>query len=139
MSRSLLLISTSAVHGTPYLEHAFGPLKDFLGPARRVLFIPFALQDHSGYAAKARAAFASIGYGLDSLHEASSPRDAVEGAEAVFTGGGNTFRLLAALYRADLMAVLRRRVGEGMRYAGASAGSNLACPKIGRASCRERV
>ncbi len=130
MSRSLLLISTSAVHGTPYLEHAFGPLKDFLGPARRVLFIPFALQDHSGYAAKARAAFASIGYGLDSLHEASSPRDAVEGAEAVFTGGGNTFRLLAALYRADLMAVLRRRVGEGMRYAGASAGSNLACPTI---------
>ncbi len=113
MSRSLLLISTSAVHGTPYLEHAFGPLKDFLGPARRVLFIPFALQDHSGYAAKARAAFASIGYGLDSLHEASSPRDAVEGAEAVFTGGGNTFRLLAALY-----------------YAGASAGSNLACPTI---------
>jgi len=130
MPGSLLLISTSTVHRTQYLEHAFGPLRDFLGPARRVLFIPYALQDHSGYAAKARAAFASIGYGLDSLHEASSPRDAVEGAEAVFTGGGNTFRLLAALYRADLMAVLRRRLREGMRYAGASAGSNLACPTI---------
>ncbi len=130
MPGSLLLISTSTVHGTPYLEHAFGPLKDFLGPVRRVLFIPYALQDRAAYAAKARAAFASIGYGLDSIHEASSPRDAVEGAEAVFAGGGNTFRLLAALYRADLMALLRRRVGEGMRYAGASAGSNLACPTI---------
>ncbi len=130
MPGSLLLISTSTVHGTQYLEHAFGPLRDFLGPARRVLFIPYALQDHAGYAAKARATFESIGYGLDSLHEALSPKDAVERAEAVFTGGGNTFRLLAALYRADLMAVLRRRVGEGMRYAGASAGSNLACPTI---------
>ncbi len=130
MSRSLLLISTSAVHGTPYLEHAFAELRDFLGGARRVLFIPHALKDHDGYARKARAAFESIGYGLDSLHEASSPKDAVERAEAVFTGGGNTFRLLAALYRADLMTVLRRRVEEGMRYAGASAGSNLACPTI---------
>ena len=130
MPGSLLLISTSTVHGTPYLEHAFGPLADFLGPVRRVLFIPYALQDRAGYAAKARAAFASIGCGLDSIHEASSPGDAVERAEAVFTGGGNTFRLLKALYEADLMAVLRRRVGEGMRYAGASAGSNLACPTI---------
>src|SRR3989441_1564500 len=130
MPGSLLLISTSTVHGTQYLEHAFGPLRDFLGPARRVLFIPYALQDHAGYAEKARATFESIGYGLDSLHEALSAKDAVERAEAVFTGGGNTFRLLAALYRADLMAVLRRRVGEGMRYAGASAGSNLACPTI---------
>jgi len=130
MPGSLLLISTSTVHGTQYLEHAFGPLEDFLGPVRRVLFIPYALQDRAGYAAKARAAFASIGCGLDSIHEASSPGDAVERAEAVFTGGGNTFRLLKALYEADLMAVLRRRVGEGMRYAGASAGSNLACPTI---------
>jgi len=130
MPGSLLLISTSTVHGTQYLEHAFGPLRDFLGSVRRVLFIPYALKDHGGYTAKARDTFASIGYGLDSLHEVSSPKDAVERAEAVFTGGGNTFRLLAALYEADLMAVLRRRVGEGMRYAGASAGSNLACPTI---------
>jgi dipeptidase E len=130
MPGSLLLISTSTVHGTQYLEHAFGPLKDFLGSVRRVLFIPYALQDRAGYAAKARAAFASIGCGLDSIHEAPSPGDAVERAEAVFTGGGNTFRLLKALYEADLMAVLRRRVREGMLYAGASAGSNLACPTI---------
>ncbi len=122
MSRSLLLISTSAVHGTPYLEHAFGELRDFLGETRRVLFIPHALKDHEGYARKARAAFESIGYGLDSLHEAPSRKQAVEQAEAVFTGGGNTFRLLAALHRFELIGLLRRRVGEGMRYAGASAG-----------------
>ena len=130
MSRSLLLISTSVVHGTPYLAHAFGELRDFLDGVRRVLFVPFALRDHDAYAARARAAFESIGYGLDSLHESPSPRLAVERAEAVFAGGGNTFRLLAALYRLDLLAALRGRASEGMRYAGASAGSNLACPTI---------
>jgi dipeptidase E len=129
MSRSLLLISTSAVHGTPYLEHAFGELRDFLGGTRRVLFIPHALKDHEGYARKARTAFESIGYGMDSLHDVPSRMAAVEQAEAVFTGGGNTFRLLAALHRLALIGLLRR-VGEGMRYAGASAGSNLACPTI---------
>src|SRR5437867_1004335 len=92
MSRSLLLISTSAVHGTPYLEHAFGELRDFLGGARRVLFIPHALKDHEGYARKARTAFESIGYGLDSLHDVPSRLAAVEQAEAVVAGGGPSGR-----------------------------------------------
>ena len=39
----------------------------------RVLFIPYALKDRDGYAAKARAAFEEIGFGLDSLHEAAGP------------------------------------------------------------------
>ena len=130
MPRSLLLISTSTVYGTGYLEHALGELRDFLGGTRRVLFIPYALREHDAYAARARAAFSSIGCGLDALHEAPAPHETLERAEAVFVGGGNTFRLLAALYRLDLMGPLRRRASEGMRYAGASAGSNLACPTI---------
>ena len=130
MTRQLLLISTSTVFGTRYLEHAFSELQDFLGSARRVLFIPYALADRDGYAAKARAAFSEIGYGLDSLHEAQDPERAVEDAEAVFCGGGNTFRLLKTLCERDLLPVLRRRVGEGMPYSGASAGSNRACPTV---------
>ena len=54
----------------------------------------------------------------------------VEAAEAVFAGGGNTFRLLAKLYRLDLLAALRARALAGMPYLGASAGSNLACPTV---------
>jgi dipeptidase E len=128
--RQLLLISTSTVHGTAYLEHAFDELRGLLGGRGRVLFVPYALKDRDAYAAKARAAFEGLGYGLDSLHEAASPRDAVEGAEAVFVGGGNTFRLLDALYRQELLPAIRRRASAGMPYAGASAGSNLACPTI---------
>jgi dipeptidase E len=95
-----------------------------------VLFIPYALQDRDGYAAKARVAFEEMGYGLVSLHEATDPRRAVEEAEAVFCGGGNTFRLLKTLQELGLLPLIRLRVARGMVYAGASAGSNLACPTI---------
>jgi dipeptidase E len=130
MARRLLLISSSTVFGTKYLEHAFSELREVLHGVGRVLFIPHALQDHAGYATKARAAFGEIGLGLDSLHEASDPRRAVLEAQAVFCGGGNTFRLLARLHELDLVPFLRERVAEGMPYTGASAGSNLACPTI---------
>lgn len=137
----LLLISSSTVHGSGYLDHCADEIRDFLGGARspttvsRVLFVPFALADRDGYAAKARERFAAMGYGLDSLHElveggAPDPVAAVEAAEAVFIGGGNSFRLLAALHDRGVVAPLRRRVAGGMPYLGTSAGSNVACPTI---------
>jgi dipeptidase E len=130
MARRLVLISTSTVFGTRYLEHAFSELRDALGSIGRVLFIPHALRDHDGYVAKARSAFGEMGYGLDSLHDAPDPRRAIREAEAVFCGGGNTFRLLKALGEMGVLPLIRQRVAEGMVYAGASAGSNLACPTI---------
>lgn len=130
MARRLVLISTSTVFGTRYLEHAYPELRDAFGSIARVLFIPHALKDRDAYAAKARPAFEEMGCGLDSLHEASDPREAVERAQAIFCGGGNTFRLLKALYEMGVLPLIRKRVKEGMVYAGASAGSNLACPTI---------
>jgi dipeptidase E len=130
MAPRLVLVSTSTVFGTRYLEHAYPELRDGIGGAGRVLFIPYALQDRDGYAAKARAAFEEMGYGLVSLHEATDPRRAIEEAEAIFCGGGNTFRLLKTLLELDLLPLIRRRVAQGTVYAGASAGSNLACPTI---------
>jgi dipeptidase E len=130
MARRLLLLSTSTVFGTRYLEHALPELDDFLGGARSVLFVPLALKDHGAYAEKARGAFEATGRSFASLHEAASGAEAIRGAEALFVGGGNTFRLLDALYRLDLVGLIRSRVNEGMLYCGASAGSNLAGPTI---------
>jgi dipeptidase E len=127
----LLLISTSTVFGTRYLEHAYGELREVLAGVGRVLFVPYALRDRDGYAAKAREAFAEMGFGLDSIHEAADPARALEAAEAVFCGGGNTFRLLKTLSDLGLLDALRRRASGGMPYTGASAGANLACPTIG--------
>jgi dipeptidase E len=54
----------------------------------------------------------------------------VEEAEALFVGGGNTFRLLDRLQRLGLLDPIRGRVRGGMPYLGVSAGANLACPSI---------
>ena len=58
------------------------------------------------------------------------PAAAVERAEAIFIGGGNTFRLLDALWRHELDRADPRRVRAGMPYIGSSAGSNVACVTI---------
>jgi dipeptidase E len=45
--------------------------------------------------------------------------------------GGNTFLLLDSLYALNVIEKLGRRVREGaIRYVGASAGTNVACPTI---------
>jgi dipeptidase E len=98
---------------------------------KRVLFVPYALFDRDAYAAKARGRFEAMGYGLDSVHDlAGGPARAVDRAEALFIGGGNTFRLLDALWRYELIELIRRRVLDGMPYVGTSAGTNVACPSI---------
>jgi dipeptidase E len=51
-------------------------------------------------------------------------------AQALFVGGGNTFRLIDALWRKALVEPIRERVRGGMPYIGSSAGCNVACPTI---------
>ncbi|HBL28797.1 MAG TPA: dipeptidase PepE [Acidobacteria bacterium] len=130
MAKHLLLVSTSTTHGTGYLDHCAGPIQDLLGGRRQVLFVPYALFDLDAYTAKARERFARMGYELTSVHEAADPVAAVAAAEALFIGGGNTFRLLARLYEKGLLAPIRTRVAAGMPYVGTSAGSNVACVTI---------
>jgi dipeptidase E len=126
----LLLISNSTLYGGKYLDHAEVEIRDFLGSLKTVLFVPFALANRDAYAVQARARFAKMGYELDSLHEASKKQQAVRDAEAIFIGGGNTFRLLKALYDLDVLQTIRTRVAEGLPYIGSSAGSNVAAPTI---------
>jgi dipeptidase E len=126
----VLLISNSTVYSRGYLDHVEEEIKDFLGGVRTVLFFPFALYDRDGYAAKARARFAAMGYSLESVHDAIDSRKAIERTDAFFIGGGNTFRLLKALEDLRLIDPIRRRVNSGIPYIGSSAGSNVAGPTI---------
>ncbi len=126
----VLLISSSVAHGSGYLDHAEAAIGELLDGVRRVLFVPWALRDHDAYATKVRDRFAAMGREVVSIHAAGNPRRAVEDAEAIFIGGGNTFRLLAALYDAEIIAPIRSRAEGGMPYMGSSAGSNVAGPTI---------
>jgi dipeptidase E len=127
----LLLLSNSRTHGRPFLEHALEEVRGFLADGKRLVFVPFALKDHDGYTAVVAEALRPLGVEVVGAHTAADPRDLVRDAGAVFVGGGNTFRLLAALGRTGLLDVIRERVQGGtLRYMGSSAGTNMAAPTI---------
>ena len=128
--RRLLLLSNSTHHGQGYLDHAIDEILGFLGGVRRVTFVPFALQDREGYAGKFSARLAASGLEAEALAGDEADRRRIDAAEAVFVGGGNTFRLLRAVHDLGLLAPLRERVLAGMPYLGASAGINVAGPTI---------
>jgi dipeptidase E len=129
-SPRILLISSSTVYGCDYLDHVEQQIKSFLGTARKVLFFPFALFDCDTYGAKAKARFAGMGYSIETAHAVFDPHQAIEQTDAIFIGGGNTFRLLKALQDLDLLDPIRQRVKRGAPYIGSSAGSNVAGPTI---------
>ncbi len=129
MSR-VLLISNSTLFGSGYLDHAEAEIRDVLGDIKRVLFVPVALHDREAYAATAGERFQRMGYGMTSVHKADDPFAAVMDTDAIFVGGGNTFRLLKTLYDQNLLDPIRQRVDTGMPYIGSSAGSNIAGPTI---------
>jgi dipeptidase E len=105
-------------------------MRSFFGPVRRLLFVPYALADHDGYVKAMIKRGIHAGYDLDGIHRHPDPVRAVQEAEGIFIGGGNTFRLLDALYRTGTLSVIRECIQAGVPYLGISAGSNVACPTI---------
>ena len=130
MARRILLLSSSTVSGSGYLDYAETELRDFLGRTRKVLFVPYAIHDRESYTDRVRERLAPMGYEVEGLTHDSSAGAVVGRAEAIFVGGGNTFRLLKTLYDLDLLDAIRRRAAAGIPYIGSSAGSNVAGPTI---------
>src|SRR5882762_3384257 len=129
-ARQLLLISNSTLHGSGYLDHAEKDIRDFVGGRTRVLFVPYAVHDRGAYAGKAKERFREMGLSLASIHDVSNMQRAVDEADVIFVGGGNTFRLLKGLHDHDLLGPIRRTVAAGVPYIGSSAGSIVACPTL---------
>jgi dipeptidase E len=126
----LLLISNSTNPGGGYLDHCADQITDHFAATRQVAFIPYALADHEAYARTAEERFGRFGLLLASVHREEDPRTVLSQSDGVFIGGGNTFRLLAQMRSKGLLDEIKQRVESGMYYAGASAGSNVACPTI---------
>ncbi|XP_043188757.1 alpha-aspartyl dipeptidase-like isoform X2 [Amphibalanus amphitrite] len=131
--RKLLLLSSSSYHGAEgFLGWCGDLLTEFLGKeVSRVLFVPYALFDYNEYTTTVRDRLKQLGYEVDGIHELENPLQAVEQAQAIFVGGGNSFRLLKTMYDHRLVDAVRKRVlQDGMPYIGSSAGTNLSTVSI---------
>jgi dipeptidase E len=129
----LLLLSNSTNAGGIYLDHARQYIKKFLGDRPvKVLFIPYAAVTFSyeEYETKVREKFNETGHELESIHRYNNPVRAVENAEAIAVGGGNTWKLLKTIQEEKLIEPVRKKVFSGMPYIGWSAGANVACPTL---------
>lgn len=126
----LLLLSNSTQYGRGYLEHALDTVTAFLPARARLAFVPYALADHDTYTARVRGALEPAGIAVHGVHEHADPVAALRDADAVFIGGGNSFRLLSALYRTRLREAVADAVRAGLPYMGASAGTNMAAPTL---------
>ena len=136
----LLLISNSTMAGEEYLGWPRNYIKDFLKDSvKRVLFIPYAgvnLSDDGlqaswdKYEERVANVYKELGYELYSIHKEDDPIAAVENAECIAVGGGNTFYLVKMLHETGIIPAIKKRVENGMPYMGWSAGSNVACPSL---------
>lgn len=126
--KKLIIASTSTLHGGSYLEYILPVLENHFKDCKTILFIPYARPggiSHDEYTQKVAETFAKINKKVVGIHEFENPINAVEQAEAIFTGGGNTFLLVTQLYQNNVMDVLKKVVENGTPYLGSSAGSNI--------------
>jgi dipeptidase E len=128
--KRILLLSSSTVFGSGPFDHAKAEIEDFLQGIGEILFVPFALADCASYFERTRDRLRKMGFEVSSLHGAADKSKSVAAAQAIFVGGGNTFRLLKTLYDLDLLEPIREQVRAGTPYMGSSAGSNIAGPTI---------
>ena len=113
---------------TNYLQHALAMIKAKLNGISELLFVPYAgvTVNYDDYTAMVQSALAEIGVNVTGIHQHEDPVAAINNAQAVAVGGGNTFHLLHQLYENGLIAAIQSKVAQGMPYIGWSAGSNVA-------------
>lgn len=127
--QKLLLLSASREGQTDYLEHALPMMDSFLpSSVSEILFIPYAgfAMGYDAYEQKVSTALQGIKRKVVSIHQFDDSVKAVENAQAIAIGGGNTFYLLKQLYDNELVDAIRKKVNAGTPYMGWSAGSNMA-------------
>ena len=126
--KNLLIASTSTLHGGNYLEYLLPELQLHFAQCKSILFVPYARPggiSHEDYTLKVKSFFALLNIKVNGLHEFSNPTEAIEKAEGIFTGGGNTFLLVTQLHQNNQMQTLKKAIESGTPYLGTSAGSNI--------------
>lgn len=126
--KNCIIASTSTLYGGTYLDYLLSELKLHFNNCKTILFIPYAQPgglSNDEYTNKVAAAFAKLNIEVKGIHEFENPKEAIEQAEGIFTGGGNTFLLVFQLYKNKIMDALATAIKKGTPYLGCSAGSNI--------------
>ncbi len=126
--RKLIIASTSTLHGTAYLEYLTETLKSNFQGVTKIVFIPFARPggiSYDAYTEKVAGAFAKLHIEVVGLHTFDDAATALTHAQAIFTGGGNTFVLVKEMHERNLFPTLLAAINRGTPYLGCSAGSNI--------------
>ncbi|HSD15196.1 MAG TPA: dipeptidase PepE [Flavobacterium sp.] len=126
--KRIIIASTSTLYDGNYLEYLLPTLKTHFNGIRKILFIPYARPggvSHDDYTKKVNEAFSKIDITVNGIHEFENPIEALQQAEGIFTGGGNTFLLVTQLYKTGIIETLEKVVKTGTPYLGTSAGSNI--------------
>ncbi len=137
----LLLISNSTMAGGPYLGWPRQHISRFLGRygVQKVCFVPYAgvnlapeslAASYDAYTQRVAEVFGALGISVRGVHRDTDPVKAVQSADAVVVGGGNTFHLVAEMHKTGLMHAIREKVLTGTPFVGWSAGANVACPTL---------
>jgi dipeptidase E len=126
--KHLILASTSTLPDEKYLAYLLPELETFFKNVTTITFVPYARPNgisHDHYTRHVAQAFSKIGKKVKGLHEYKDPIEGISKAEAIFTGGGNTFILVKALYDLGIVSALKNALIGGVPYLGCSAGSNI--------------
>lgn len=126
--KKLIIASTSTLHDGAYLDYLLPTLAAHFKDCSSIIFVPYAIPSgisYDQYTERVRVAFTKINKTIKGLHEFENPIKALENAEGIFTGGGNTFLLVTELYKNNVMDTLKKVVENGVPYLGSSAGSNI--------------
>lgn len=133
---SVLVSGGSTTTGDHFLPQVLAPLREHFAGCRRLVLVLHANlpADRDRMEARLQTAFAEVGpMQVVSLHHAddAGARELLRKADGIVVGGGETFALLAELYRTGQLELIRERVLAGVPYMGSSAGANVAGLLIG--------
>ncbi|XP_015788912.1 uncharacterized protein LOC107365856 [Tetranychus urticae] len=132
MGRRLLLLSNSTCPGQSYCHWCTPIIDKFLDSGiKDILFIPFAAVTISWDEYRDKVAGALQRFNVLGIHKEPDMIEAINKAQVICIGGGNSFNLLHKLHEYKLLDIIKKRVvNDGVPYIGWSAGSNVACPDI---------
>jgi len=119
--------------GTAFFTWPRPLVTSFLGDkTKNLVFIPYAAVTFpfDEYEDNVRKVFNEMNHSIFSIHGVSNKIKAIEDADGIVVGGGNTFSLHSRICHDELREIIQIKVEAGTPYIGWSAGANLACPTI---------